>query len=122
MPKKELNYEEYVEKLNRSPLFESIAKNFDCKRIGLQILRDEEIVKEITSHNEKGQITRIEEGLNEPEFTARIDEKTLLEMISPKEQSWIEKNPLQAALKYSGKVELPFIVKLKLLKALKGYL
>ena len=107
---------EYVEKLNSSPIFETIVKNFDYEKIGLQILNNKKIIKEFTSHNQNGKITKVEEKLNDPDFTAKIEEKVIQKMI--KEQTWIEQNPIEAAIKYARKVEIPFIVKLKLLKLL----
>ena len=118
LPKKEINYEEYVETLNESPIFVSIVKNFDYERIGLQILNNEEVVKEFTSYNQDGKIMKFEEGLNDPDFTARVEEETIKQLTSPKEQAWIEKHPMEAAIKYAGKIKLPFMVKLKLLKLL----
>lgn len=118
MPKKEINYIAYVEKLNSSPIFISIAKNFDYRRIGLQILNNKEVVKEFTSHNKDGKITKVEEGLKDPGFTVKIEEKTIKHMSSQKEQAWIEKHPIEAVIKYAGKVKMPFVVKLKLLKML----
>lgn len=118
MLKKEIDYTDYVGKLNSSPIFISIAKNFDYERIGLQILDKEKVIQEFTSYNNNGKITKIEEGLNQPDLTAKIEKKTIEEMIS--NQTWIQKHPLQAAIKYAGKVKLPFVVKLKLLKLLKN--
>ena len=118
MPKKEINYKDYVEQLNASPIFTSLAKNFGYEKIGLQILDEEDIIKEFTSYNRNGKIAKVEEGLNDPDFTAKIQEETVKQILSPKEQAWIEKHPIEAAIKYSRKVELPFLVKLKLLKLL----
>jgi len=117
--KKELkDYKMYIEKMNALPIFANMAKHLDYKRIGLQILNNEEVVKEFTSHNKNGKIIKVEDGLKNPELTIKIEEKTVKQMTSQKEQAWIEKHPLEAAMKYSGKVEMPFLVKLKLLKLL----
>lgn len=117
MPKKE-DYIDYVEKLNASPTFTSIAKNLDYNRICLQITNDEEVIKEYTSHNKNGKITRVEEGINDPELTIRIEEKTIKQLTSSKEQAWIQKHPVEAAMKYAWKIDMPLIVKLRLLKLL----
>ena len=118
MPKRETNYQEYVEKMNTSPIFTSLAKHFDYKRVGLQILNEEEVVQEFTSHNKDGKITKVEAGLKDPELTIKVEEKTIKQLTSKKEQTWIGKHPIEAAMKYAGKVDMPFIVKLKLLKLL----
>ncbi|MCG2718675.1 MAG: hypothetical protein L6408_07575 [Nanoarchaeota archaeon] len=118
----EIDYMQYVEKLNSSPIFTNIAKHFDYERIGLQILRDEEVIKEFTSYNQNGKMGKVEEKLDNPELTLKIQEKTLQKMTTPQEQAWIEKNPIDAALKYKDEIEgIPFTVKLKLAKLLMGF-
>ncbi len=114
-----MNYKEYVEKLNSSPIFTTIAKNFNYKRIGLQITKNEEVLKEFTSYNKNGKIYEVKEGLFDPDFTAKVEEKVLKEIIS--KEKWISENPIEAAIKYANKVEIPFMVKLKLLRILSGF-
>jgi len=104
----------YVEDLNSSPIFKSIAENLDYERIGLQVLDKETLLQEFTSYNKNGKIVKVEEGLNEPDFTAKIDKRTLKEMVS--NQKWIEENPLDAAMKYMGEIKVPFTIKIKLMK------
>jgi len=84
----------------------------------LQILKDEEVIKEFTSHNQNGKITKVEEKLNDPDFVVKIQEKTLRELISPQVQELMKKDPIKTVLKYKDEIELPFIVKLKLAKLL----
>jgi len=120
LQKKETDYLSYVEKMNNSPLFTSMAKSLDYKKIGLQILNNEEsIVKEFTSNHKDGKIT-VKEGLENPEFVIRVGEDIMKQLVSEKEQAWIQKHPIEAAIKYSNKVEMPFLVKLKLLRILSG--
>lgn len=120
MPKRETEYKGYVEKMNASPIFTTIAKHFDYERVGLQILNKEEVTKEFTSHNKNGKIIKVEKGLKDPEITIKTEEKTVKQLASKKEQAWIENHPAEAMLKYAGKIKLPLIVKLKLLKLLKN--
>lgn len=108
--------------MNRSPVFMNIAKILGYEKIGLQILNGEEtVVKEFTSHNKDGKILRVEEGLDSPELTVRIGKDVMKQLASEKEQAWIEKHPIEAAIKYANKVEMPLLVKLKLLKMLSGF-
>ncbi|MDP2909071.1 MAG: hypothetical protein Q8N77_04675 [Nanoarchaeota archaeon] len=112
------DYRIYVEKLNSSPIFTRIAKDLDYQKIGLQIMDEEEIVKEYTSHSKNGKIVKLEEGINDPELTIKIDEETIKKITSSKEQAWIQKHPVEAAIKYAWKIDMPLIVKLRLLKLL----
>jgi len=116
LSREEIDYLGYVKMLNISPIFTNIIKNLDYEKIGLQILKDQKVLEEFTSHNQKGKIIKVEKGLKDPEFTIKIEEKTIKQMTSPKEQAWIEKHPIEAAIKYSKKVEMPLLIKLKLLK------
>ena len=116
MSREEINYFEYIEKLNSLPIFTKIAKEFNYQRIGLQILKNNSVIREFTSYNKNGRIIKLEEGLKNVDMTAKIEEKTLKQMIS--NQAWIEENPLEAAIKYSSKIKVPFVVKLKFLKLL----
>lgn len=118
MSKKGIDYLDYVEKMNSSPVFMNIAKGLDYEKIGLQILNDEEVVKEFTSYHKNGKISKVKEGLESPEFTVRVSEDVIKQLVSEKEQTWIQKHPIEAALKYVWKVEMPLLVKLKLLKLL----
>lgn len=104
--------------MNASPIFASMAKHFDYERVGLQVLNNEKVVQEFTSHHKAGKITKVENGLNEPEVMIKIEEKTVKQLESPKEQAWMEKHPVEAMIKYAGKVQMPFTVKLKLLSLL----
>lgn len=120
MQKREISYKKYTERMNASPIFTTIAKHLDYNKVGLQILNKEEVTKEFTSHNKNGKIIKIEEGLKDPEITIKMEEKTVKQLASKKEQAWIEKHPTEAMIKYAEKVKLPFVVKLKLLKLLKN--
>lgn len=120
LQKKETDYKEHIEKMNASPIFTTIAKHLDYNKVGLQILNNEEVTKEFTSHNKNGKIIKIEEGLKDPEIKIKMEEKTAKQLASKKEQAWIEKHPAEAMLKYSDKIKMPFVVKLKLLKLLKN--
>lgn len=110
---------EYVEKLNSSPIFTSIVKNLDYETVGLQIVNNEDVVEEFTSRNKNGRIVKVEEGLKDPELVVRIGEDTVKSLFSKKEQAWIEKHPIEATVKYAFKIDMPFLVKLRLLKVLK---
>jgi hypothetical protein len=120
--KKEINYLNYVEKMNSSPVFMNIAKSLGYDKIGLQILNSEEtVIREFTSHHKDGKILKVEEGLKNPELTVRIGEDVMKDLVSEEEQAWIEKHPIEAAIKYASKVEMPLLIKLKLLKILSGF-
>lgn len=112
-------YLDYIKQLNELPMFTDIAKKLDYKRVGIQILKEEEVLREFTSHNKNGKITKIEEGLNNPDFVVGIEENTIKEITSKKEVEWIKKKPTEAMLKYLGKIKIPFAVKLRLLSLLK---
>ena len=120
MSKEKTDYSIYVEKMNNSQIFINMAKSLGYEKVGLQILNDsEEVVKEFTSHQKDGKIS-VKEGLENPEFTIRVNEDVIKQMSSKKEQAWMQKNPIEAAIKYSNKVDMPFLVKLKLLRILSG--
>jgi len=120
MSKKEINYVGYVEKVNSSLIFANIAKSLGYDKIGLQILNDEGVVKEFTTYHKDGKILKVEEGLENPELTIKVKEEIMKQLASQKEQEWVEKHPIEAAIKYSNKVEMPLMVKLKLLRILTG--
>lgn len=113
--KNEEDHAKYVKMLNSSPIFTSIAKNLEYEKVGLQILRNQEVVEEFTSHNKNGKIAKVEKGLKDPEFTIKIEEDVIEQLMSQEEQDWIKKHPIEAMMKYSKKIKLPFAVKLKLL-------
>ncbi len=121
MSRKGIDYLAYVEKMNSSPVFMNLAKSLNYEKVGLQILNSEEaVIKEFTSYHKNGEISKVKEGLESPEFTVRVSEDVIKQLVSEKEQAWIEKHPIEAAIKYANKVEMPFIVKLKLLRILSG--
>lgn len=122
MSNKEIDYLDYMEKMNSSPVFMNIAKSLGYNRIGLQILSSEEsVVKEFTSYHKDGKVLKIEEGLENPEVVVRVGREVIKQLVSEKEQAWIQKHPIEAALKYANKVEMPFIIKLRLLRILSGF-
>lgn len=110
---------EYVEKLNSSHVFTTIVKNLDYETVGLQIVNNEDVIGEFTSCNKDGKIIKVEEGLKDPELVVKIDEDTVKDLLSKKEQAWIEKHPIEATMKYAFKIDMPLLAKLKLLKVLK---
>lgn len=116
--KNEVDYARYVKMLNSSPIFTSMAKSLEYEKIGLQILRNQEVIEEFTSHNKNGNIAKVEKGLKDPEFTIKIEEDVIEELMSEEEQDWIKEHPIEAMMKYSNKIKLPFTVKLKLLSLL----
>lgn len=106
--------ENYLEDINKEPLFTNLAKVLNYERVGLQILDGDYIVLEQTWYSKDGKIIKVEQGLNSPEFVTKVQESTLKTMIE--ESEWIKSNPIEAAMKYANKVDMPFMVRLKLLK------
>lgn len=118
MPGQEIDYKEIMEKLNSSPIFTSIAKNLEYKRIGLQILKDGKVIKEFTSYNKNGKLVKLQEGLNDPDLKASMEEDIMLDLV--RKQKWIEDNPEKAMIEYKDKIKLNLSLfeKLKLFRVL----
>ena len=118
MSGQKIDHKILVEKLNSSLIFTSIAKSLEYKRIGLQILKDGKVIKEFTSYNRNGKIVKLEEGLNDPDLQASMEEEVIVDII--KKQEWIQKNPEKAMIEYKDKIELNMglFEKLKLFRML----
>jgi hypothetical protein len=108
---------ECTEMLNTIPIFKKIAKALGYERVGLQILRNSKPIAQYTSFNENGRIIKIEKDLINPTFVTKIEESILEKMMQKEELKWMQKHPLGAAIKYKNEIEIPFVIKLKIVHA-----
>jgi len=104
----------YIEEFNKINLLTEFADKMGFKRIGIGILDKDKEIAYYTTQIVDGRISQVLKTKSKTEFTAKIQAKHLKEMIDDK--SWILENPKKAAVKYSSKIRLPFIVKARLMK------
>ncbi|MFH1849829.1 MAG: hypothetical protein ABH879_06610 [archaeon] len=104
--------DQWISEINRMPILSNALSRLDYRRVGLRITRGGSVIKEYTSTAGNGRIESIREGIDNPEFVARIEEQDLAEIIGQRE--WIMQNPGKAAVRYWKTVKLPLSVRLKL--------
>lgn len=105
---------EVIEAINDSPIFKRIAATADYEKVGLHLHRKGKVEGEYTHHIKDGRLVSVNEGIDDVEFTIRIDLDIWDEISTHEESTWIKENPLEAVRKYWKHIEMPFRVKLKL--------
>ncbi len=105
---------EVIEAINDSPIFQRIAAASDYEKVGLHLHRNGKVHGEYTHHLKDGRLVSVAKGIDDVEFTIRIDLNIWDEISTPEESAWIKENPLEAVRKYWKHIEMPFMVKMKL--------
>lgn len=103
-----------IEAINDSPIFRRIAAASDYERIGLQLHRRGRVEGEYTHYIKEGRLVSVGKGIEDVEFTIRIDLDIWDKIKSPEEGEWVKSNPIEAVRKYWKHIEMPLGVKLKL--------
>lgn len=104
-----------ISSLNDSPLFRKIAAAAsDYERIGLHLHRKGRMEGEFTHSIKDGRLLSVERGIDDVEFTIRIDLAIWDHISAPEESEWVKNNPVQAVRKYWKHIEMPFLLKMKL--------
>ncbi len=103
-----------VKGLNDSAMFKRIVAAMDYERVGLQLHRKGNVEGVYTNHIKDGKLTAVKQGLDNPEFTIRIDLDAWDEATSAGGGKWMQEHPIEAIRKYWSHIEMPLRVKLKL--------
>lgn len=107
-----------IKLLNNVPLYTKIVRKCGYTRIGIQVLKEKEETFAYTSFNDTlGQITKVEKGLHQPDITASVEEKVLMEIFDRADE--IREHLVQAALHYAGRFSIqPRSAYFKIVRAL----
>ncbi len=110
------NYSKIVNEFLRIPVFSRIVANSGYKSVGIKILDGGKLIQETTSFYDKKKIN-MKVGIQNPDFIVTVDNK-FLKSLNKTKIGWIKRNPVKAYLRYYKNIEVPLLVKLKILNVL----
>ncbi len=110
------NYSRIVNEFLKVQAFCSVIANSDYKSVGIKILDGKKVVEEVTSCYDKKRIS-IKKGIINPDFIVTVDNK-FLKSLNKNKIERIKANPIKAYLRYHKKIEVPLLVRLKILNIL----
>ena len=110
--------EEAVNGFLSIPVFSRLVTGSGYKSVGIRIVDNDKVVQELTSSYVEKRI-KLKHGISNPDFVVSID-YNFLKTLDKKRLDWIKANPFDAYLKYHDKVDVPLLVKLKILRMLQG--
>jgi hypothetical protein len=100
-----------------TPFFSRVISSSGYKSVGIRIVGRDKVVNELTSSYVNKKLS-IKDGIRNPDFIVTVDHK-FLKSLDKKKLGWIRENPVKAYFRYHDKVDVPFMVKLKIMSMLK---